>query len=225
MNNPFKTIALKYGRDLAYRLHMLRLRNRDFTIISNDCCASLIYTNLRMQKDTPTCDMTIGTYNYINFCRHLKEYLTLPVDEPTEEDKKKYPGCNVPIGILHGEPLGLRDVGLVFTHYQTLEEAREKWYRRRERVHYDNLFFILDCGTVNNEKILDAFEKLPYPNKVIFTDLKDKKRWKNTFRFSYFTAENPQKRNHHTIVRFGPLILRGIDEFDYVGWLNRGRPK
>ena len=218
----FKKQLNKLGYNLAYWYNRMRLTNRDFTIISNDCSASLIYNLLRLRKDTPTCDMVIVVSKYIDFCKHLKEYLSLPVDEPTDEDLKSYSGCKVPLGMLHGNGK-LPDIGLVFTHYDTLENARESWYRRRERVHYDNLFFILDCGAGSKEQILDEFEKLPYRNKIAFTDLNDKTRWKSTFTYSYFKGDNPKKLNHFSTVRRGPFLFRGIDEFDYVKWLNNGK--
>lgn len=194
-----------------------RLRNRDFTIISNDCTGALMYRSLRMRKDSPTCDMTIGVYGFLPFCRHLKEYLSVPVDDPTEEDLKKFPGCKVPIGMLRGGN-GLPDIGLVFTHYKTLEEAREKWYRRRERVHYDNLFVTVFWDDTAEESLLDEYEKLPY-RKVIFTSLEDKARWKDTFRFSFMgqdiNADVFTYKKGTGLFRF-----RYLDEFDFVKWLN-----
>ena len=208
--------------DRAYWYRRLRLRNKDFTIISNDCSAAFIYTDLRMKKLTPTINMVIANYDFVCFCRHLREYLSMPVDEATEEEMKRFPGCKVPVGILHGKD-ALPDIGLIFTHYRSIDEAREKWYERRERVNYDNLFFILDCGMEKDEKLLDAFESLPCKNKVAFTQLDDTGRWKDTFRPGCFDA------GYGLWNRFPGIIseyieLRWIDEFDYVSWLN-GRAK
>ena len=217
MDNLKKTIK-NYRIKLARMYRRARLKNKDFTIISNECTGAFMYRCLNMRLDSPTCDMTIGTYGFLHFCKHLKEYLSLPIEDPTEEDMKKYPGCKVPIGILRGEN-GLPDVGLVFTHYKTLEEAREKWYRRRERVHYDNLFITVYWDPTAKEELLDEYEKLPY-NKVIFTTLKDKQRWKDTFQFS-FQKDLETQISIFTDKPAGPFLFKYLDEFDFVKWLNR----
>ena len=49
--------------DRAYWYRRLRLRNKDFTIISNNCSATFIYTDLRMKKLTPTINMVISKEN------------------------------------------------------------------------------------------------------------------------------------------------------------------
>lgn len=210
-----------YGLEMAYQSRIERLKNKDFTIIANNCCGTLMYESLRLKKLSPTCSLTIEGDAFVKFCRHLKEYLRMPVEEATEEDRKKYPGCKVPIGILRGNG-ALPPVGLVFTHYDRFENAREAWYRRRERVNYDNLFFILDCETETDEKLPDEFERLPYENKVIFTKLEDGERWNDTFSFSCFTDGK-----YHPGYAFDYLftdsgIFNVLDEFDYVSWLNQG---
>ena len=210
-----------YGLEKAYQSRIERLKNKDFSIISNNCCASFIYDSLRLIKRSPTCGMTIGRYAYIVFCRHLREYLSMPVEKPTEEDLKLYPGCKAPTGILRGNDT-LPPIVLVFSHYDSFDNARETWYRRRERVNYDNLFFILDCGKETDDRVLDEFERLPYENKVAFTTLEDHERWKNTFSFQCYTDGN-----YHPGYTFDYLFTESglfnvLDEFDYVNWLNQG---
>ena len=200
-----------------------RLENTNFTVISNDCCASFLYDSLNLQKATPTCGMTIGRYAFVDFCLHLRAYLSMPVEEPTEEDLKRYPGCKAPIGILRGTG-ELPSIGLIFTHYPSLETAREAWYRRRERVNYDNLFFILDCCMETSEALQDAFERLPYENKVMFTRLEDPERWKDTFCFSCFTDGSCHAAYFMDYLVTDNGIFRVLDEFDYVNWLNQGQP-
>ena len=133
----------------------------------------------------------------------------------------RYPGCKVPIGMLRGNG-ELPSIGLIFTHYPSLENAREAWYRRRERVNYDNLFFILDCCTETDAELQDAFERLPYENKLIFTRLEDPERWKDTFCFSCFTDGNYHPGYFMDYLLTDNGIFHVMDEFDYVNWLNEG---
>ena len=206
--------------DMAYLSRLRRLSNTGFSIIANNCCGSFMYESLRLKKLSPTCDMEIASHEFVGFCRHLKEYLRMPVDAPTEEDRKKYPGCNVPIGILRGNDV-LPPVGLIFTHYDSLENARETWYRRRERVNYDKLFFVMDCGVESDEELLDEFEQLPYENKVIFTKAEDRERWKDTFCFRCFTDGNYRLGYVFDYLFTESGLFNVLDEFDYVSWLNR----
>ena len=220
-NKKMEAVFL-YGLEKAYQSRISRLENKDFTIIANDCSGSFIYDSLRLKKLSPTCSMTIGRYAFISFCRHLKEYMSMPVEEATEEDLKKYPGCKVPVGILRGKD-SLPSIGLIFTHYESFEKARETWYRRRERINYDNLFFILDCAMEKDEKLLDEFERLSVENKVAFTALEDRERWKDTFSFQCFSDGKFHSGYFMDYLFTDSGIFNVMDEFDYVNWLNQGR--
>ena len=222
MSEDNKTTAYEARKDITCLYHRSRLKNKDFSVISNDCSATYIYTDLGMKKLSPTCGLTVEYDLFTTFCRHLREYLSLPVDTPTEEELKKYPGCTAPIGILHGKN-GLPDIGLIFTHYPSLEDAREKWYRRRERVNYDNLYFIMCCGRDKDESIQDDFESLPYENKIMLTQLEDPDRWKDTLRLRCYDSGIDPWLDMPDIGR-RVFTFRWFDEFDYVSWLN-GEPK
>ena len=166
--NEAAKAVLSYELNKAYESRIAKLKNKDFTIIANDCCGSLIYDSLHLKKLSPTCSMTIGRYAFVIFCRHLKEYLSMPVEVPTEEERMLYPGCKAPIGMLHASDT-LPPIGLVFTHYESLEKARETWCRRRERVNYDNLFFVLNCNMVKDEKLNVSFHRSPSSSLVKIT--------------------------------------------------------
>ena len=219
-NEAAKAI-LAYELGKACESRIARLENKNFTVIANDCCGSLMYDSLQLKKLSPTCGMTIGRYAFVIFCRHLKEYLSMPVEVPTEEERKLYPGCKAPIGMLHASDT-LPPIGLIFTYYDSLEKARETWYRRRERVNYDNLFFILNCATEKDEHLLDEFERLPYENKVAFTALEDRERWKDTFSFRCFSDGNYHPGYFMDYVLTDSGIFHVLDDFDYVNWLNQG---
>ena len=68
---------------------------------------------------------------------------------------------NKPIGLL-------KDVEIVFLHYQSPEEAREKWSRRVERMDREHL--LVKCSMQNGmtEEQVMEFDKLDYPHKLIF---------------------------------------------------------
>lgn len=62
----------------------------------------------------------------------------------------------------------LDDIEVVFLHYHTEQEAREKWERRAERINYDNLIFKFSKMNECAEKELKAFDALPHGKKICF---------------------------------------------------------
>lgn len=221
MNIDVKEKIEQIGLDYARLSRLYRIKNKDFSIISNNCCGSLIYRLLELKKLSPTQDLIVERKNFPVFCRNLKYYLRLPVDVPTEEERSTRPSVSCPVGILHAGP-ELPDVFLTFLHYDSFEQATDAWYRRRERVNYDNLFFLMDCGMEATEELLDEFERLPSPNKVVFTHLQDKKRWKHTFRFGYYTEKEYKPARMFRRRWRWPFLYLIMDEFPYIKWLNHG---
>ena len=73
-----------------------------------------------------------------------------------------------------------------------------------------------------DEKLLDEFEQLPYENKVAFTALEDRERWKDTFSFRCFSDGNFRPGYFMDYVLTDSGIYHVLDDFDYVNWLNRG---
>lgn len=106
--------------------------------------------------------------DYVRFVSNLKHYckselVMIEAKQSHNYEKLKQQGnTDVPIGLLGG------DVEIVFLHYYSKEEAKEKWKRRCERICWDNIllkFSEQNFVTLDQLKTVDA---LPY-KKVIFT--------------------------------------------------------
>lgn len=66
-------------------------------------------------------------------------------------------------------PIGmLDDIEIIFMHYKSEEEAREKWMRRKLRMNWDNLIFKMSEQNGCNEEILRLFDALPAKKKCLF---------------------------------------------------------
>lgn len=153
---------LKVVRKIRYCV----LKNRDFTIISNNCWGGHIYRYFGMKYLSPT----IGTYffadEYIKFVTNFDYYINceltfIPKSESkyyhNYKDKDKY----YPIGKLD-------DIEIVFLHYKSEEDAYQKWNRRKSRINYNNIIFKFnDMNLAKKEDIL-TFDALPYKNKICF---------------------------------------------------------
>ena len=185
----------------------LRLRNKKPSLITNTCIGGLIYHELHLRFCSPTINLGIRIpEEFIIFCEHLDEYLSLPIDFIPSE-------WGYPVGILHG---GFGDIKVYFTHYKTEQEARIKWSERVERVDYNNLFVLMDGDDCSDEQV-EMFDRLSVKNKVIIT-MKEYPQYKSVFTIR--RNDYPQGK----ILEYGLLHggARWYELFDFVHFLNTG---
>lgn len=210
----------KAGRALAINTRKAKLKNHDFTIISNTCVGGVMTHFVGEQFRSPTVNLIIWEEQFLAFCKHLKEYANCPVEKLTEEEEKKYEAMNYPKGVLRGGELP--DIFLLFVHYKSFEEAKQKWEERYKRINYDKLYIVMDRGIEARDEILDEFNALPYEHKVIFTHKLDAKRWPCNFKFDGYTEEKFKSGLLYNNIRRGLETYAVMDEFDFVTWLNEG---
>ena len=150
------------------------IKNRNFSIISNNCWAGRAYQYLDMPYLSPTAGLYFFAPDYIKFVSDLKRYLNTPLRfiNPEEskyyEEIKKRNQTDKPIGILD-------DVEIVFLHYKTKEEAEEKWNRRKGRVNFDNIIIKFSRMNLCTDKEIEEFCKIPFDNKFVFNTQKQVK--------------------------------------------------
>lgn len=217
-----KTNLKRLGRAIATKRRSAKLANHEFTIISNTCIGGVITHNVGEQFRSPTVNLIIYEDQFLIFCQHLKEYSTCPVEKPTPEETPQFERFSYPIGIVRGASVGLPDINLMFVHYKTFEEAKEKWESRFARVNYDDIFILMDRGLDARDEILDGFYALPYQHKVFFTNKKDPERWPDNFQFSFYNPEQYVTGCLYYNQWSGIEAHHWMDEFDYIRWLNEG---
>ncbi len=183
-----------------------QLKNDQFTILCSNCIGGIIYHRLGKEFLSPTINMWMNQREFLVFLENLKECLEADVEFVKSE---RY---THPIGVIH---CGGGDVTLYFNHDKTEEEAKENWYRRRERVNFDNLYIIMyDRDGVTKED-LKRLEAIPCNNKVVLSD----KRYEDLPYVCTLKASSAP---------FGPQYLdkdwserRSFEkQFDYIGFLN-----
>ena len=158
----------KKYRELSYRLLLrLALKNKDFSIISNNCWGGGVYEDLNIPYKTPFVGLFIMAPDYIKLLKNLKYYISLPL---TFVEESKYERINIEREGQHGfYPIGkLEDIEIFFMHYASKEEALEKWERRKARINWNNLYIKLcdnDFCTYELAKEFDGlkFKKYEYP--------------------------------------------------------------
>lgn len=144
-----------------------KLKNRDFSIICNNCIAGGIYHRFGLPYSSPTVGLFFYLSDYINFLENFQYYLGQPlkfkdtsVHPEANELRKK---AKYPVGVL-GD-----DVEIHFLHYKNEDEASEKWTRRKKRINFEKLFFIYSDAGDFSEEYLERFKKLPFSNKIFFS--------------------------------------------------------
>ena len=182
----------------------IKLHNNNFTIISSNCNGSAIYHDLGLQFTTPTVNLSFNMNDYVKMLNNLKWYMSQEI-KPFDDARFDFP-----VGILG-------DIEIRFNHYKTLDEAVEKWNKRKNRINWNNIFiFGIDGDNCTYQTLLD-FDKLPFKNKVIFTH-KEYPEIESSYYIKGF--ENQDSVGPLIYFRKGFFIRRYIDDFDYVSFFN-----
>lgn len=131
--------------------------------------------------------MFIPPKDYVKFINNLKYYFDAELQE-VKFDQSSYKGM-----LLRKQEKGylssvetmvigkLRDIEIMFLHYDSFPEAKNKWDKRKTRINYNNL--IVKFNDQNEFELDDyyEFEKTPYQNKVFFSSNKKLKGQKDVF--------------------------------------------
>ena len=134
--------------------------------VSDDCYGAEVYSALDRPYNTPFVGLSLMPPCYIEMLRNFEHYMSCELEfidssrYQIQHERQKLLGREYPIALLDG-------IELQFEHYESEEEAREKWERRVQRIDYDNLFIKMDVSKNEMTKeLLEDFVKLPHRNMV-----------------------------------------------------------
>lgn len=172
----------------------------DFTIISNNCWGGMTYENYGLQKNSPTVGLFFMAGDYIKFISNLKEYLNTdfvfikPEESQYVDYLKKDPKfMSYPIG-------KLKDIEVMFNHYQSEAEARKKWNRRCLRINWDKILVKFNDQNGCSIEHINTYSKLPYKNKLFFT-VKDwpVQKWEGYYKIRQHVKKDSITASHEPI--------------------------
>lgn len=206
IKGKYKEIRFSVRDALLNSRYRAQLTNHDFSLITSDCLGGVICHDLKVRMDSPTRNFYFDASDYIEFCRNLDKYLAMSL-EPYMDSNSPYlmARCG--------------DVKLYLVHYDSFEQARDKWETRKVRIHKDNMFFIMTDRNHCTEADLKAFNDLPYENKVCFTHI-PYPQYESTFYIK--GSENAPYLESMMNYVHEWWIRRYYDQFDFVSWLNNG---
>lgn len=200
----YRGIARVFRTIIINPINRLKLRNHDFSILSNNCTGALITHDLGKRFLTPTVNLFIPTPDFVKFLYNIDYYLKQEIVQIYKE------GINYPVGKLD-------DIEIHFMHYKNIDEAKEKWYERSKRINYDNLYILMVDDNRCTEETIESFERLPFKNKVFLTN----KHYKNST--TAFYVKGFEKKEYIDDISLYKNIFgkKYYDYFDYVWWLNK----
>lgn len=111
-----------------------KLKNKNFTIISNNCWGGMVYESFNLPKQSPTVGLFFMAEEYIKFLKSFPDILNEEIEfiDPMES---KYVDFLKQDDRFGQYPIGkLGDIEIEFLHYHSKEEVLEKWKRRCGRI-------------------------------------------------------------------------------------------
>lgn len=193
----------------------IRLKNHGFSIIANNCCGGMIYHDLGEQFHSPTINLFMLPLDFFIFLENFDEARCTPVNEIEHDrlgEKPDYPLGE--IRLRNGE-----NIQIHFRHYTTFDSAKEKWENRCKRINKDNLFILMELGSFTSEKYVKRFDSLPFENKAVITS----KPFNNIKSVIHIDIYGQGYKLGMIVDRLPGTIIRYLDLFDYIHWLNTGK--
>lgn len=160
---------LKYYRLAFAKTRRKELKNTKFTIISNNCWGGMVYESYDLPKESPTTGLFFMASDYIKFLSDIKGYLAeeLVFIDPKDSKYIDFLKSDKRFG---SYPIGmLGDIEIMFLHYHSQQEVKEKWERRIKRISWDKLIVKFNDQNECTADDVKAFAKLPYKHKLFFT--------------------------------------------------------
>ena len=159
------------------------LKNRNFSILSNNCWGGVIYDKYALPYSSPTIGLWIPPNDYIKFLKNIDFYKKQKMEQISYEEshvanllikrsrERKYDFKleELIIGRLH-------DIDIIFLHYTNFFIEKAKWEKRIQRINFNNLLVKMNDQNGCTYEDFNNFLSLDYPNKIFFTS---NKTWKN----------------------------------------------
>jgi len=196
-------------RKIVKAIEKYRLKNVKFTVISNDCWGDDIYSAINRPYNTPFVALLIKPQAYLKLLKNLDHYLASELIFKENQDGV------YPVGQLDNE------IDIHFIHYETEQEAKEKWERRLLRfrncinkgattiVKYASQS---DCSI----EFLDEFHSLDYP-RLLTIDTKSHSCFSNHISYSGLSVKESLDGLQ--------LYKRRYKYFDFVHWIKKNEVK
>lgn len=224
--HEFRLFLVKYFQQknrICFRNYFekQKLKNTDFTILCNTCIGGVIYHDMGLPFLSPTINMYIPAADFVKLCGNLDYYLSFPLEPVSVK------GITYPVASIAGE------ITVYCKHFDTFENAKTAWERRKKRINRDNLFIMMvdrELVPPFSERVtkccdvqtIQAFNELPFEHKVCF--VKD-----FAFCQKYSSCRQVYKGNDQECVGIltdfvgytGKRMYQYVKDWEYTQFLNK----
>ncbi len=198
------TILARAEHRVFCELRKKKLKNKDISIIANNCNGGIIAHDLGLQFNSPFVNIGIWPDDYLKFLKNMDYYLSL---DPVKTEETYNDGWFAKID----------DIKVLFIHCASYEEGYNNWQRRKQRINKDNMF-VLFCDKLGcTYENIKEFDELHFEHKVVFTH-KPYPEIKSACYIKGF--ENDREVGILSDWKPGFWKRRGLDQFDSVAFLN-----
>jgi uncharacterized protein (DUF1919 family) len=177
--SPLERVVARVQRALAFNprlqarvtfLKRVGLRNRDFTIVSDNCWGGFVYQQFALPYRTPFIGLFLFGDCYVRLLQDFERNLAA---DPVMIDPERSRYVQT---MIDGKSLGTYPVGVLgdgielhFLHYQSAAAALRKWRERRARMNPGNTLFKFCDRLVDDPVLIERFFALPFKHKISFT--------------------------------------------------------
>lgn len=190
-------------------------KNKDFTIISQNCVGGVIYADLDLEFKTPTINMFIEDENFVKLVENFEYYMQIEAVPKCEcyidpiDNKIRYP------------KIAIGDIELCCIHYKNCQEAIEAWERRKKRVNYNNIYVIANTWNLHeNAELVQRLCNTKYKTIIFTTQDYDEQQCYKLPGNSWETDCRGIVRPNLTDYPKGSFNRYFEEFFDFVDWLN-----
>ena len=151
------------------------LKNKSFSIISNNCWGGYYYDKFHLRYTTPTIGLFFPPKDFLKFVSNIEYYLSFDLKKIDLEsanckqllvNKEKNGLIKNASDMIIGK---LGDIEIVFVHYSSFDDAYVKWNSRKSRINFENLIIKFNDQNEFEEYMFNEFMTIPYKNKLFFT--------------------------------------------------------
>lgn len=189
-----------------------QLKNKNFTLLSNNCNGGFIYHDLGLKFLSPTINLFFYHDHYFTFLEHLDDYLACELKmcgSPLHKTELDYPIFN--LGGTQRLPL----IELHFLHYHNVEDAKRIWEKRVKRINRNSLFAIFSFFDNTDDEWIKRFDEIDFPNKKAFVN-RPYPQYKSAVYIPGYEESGLGLLNEYVNI-FGK---RKYDDFNFVEWFN-----
>ncbi|MDG1302368.1 MAG: DUF1919 domain-containing protein [Opitutae bacterium] len=190
-----------------FKRSIRRLRRSEFCLISNNCLGRRLYQILGRDYNTPFVGLFMMPGCFTELVVNFEEYMSREIQFV---DESKYPSHNQQRSTGKRYPIGLiGHAEIHFLHYESESEALEKWNRRKSRIDYQHLYYVMVANGPYDEAMLAKFVGADARNKVCF----HREGSRSLPAGAYVPSEDPNMGNLYS------QYQRFVGYFDFADWM------